>query len=105
FAGKHVAATGVLNRKKLDYLRHGVQKYIVFCVEEGQLYWFHFPSRRKFKPDRQEIWKSRVFPGLWIDGPALVAEDMARLEATAGRGLASPEHAAFVEKLRAARRS
>jgi hypothetical protein len=68
------------------------------------LFWFHFPSRRKLKADRQGVWKSRVFPGLWLDGPALLARDSARLIATAQRGTASPEHPDFVRHLRAAHR-
>jgi hypothetical protein len=51
------------------------------------------------KPDREGIWKSRVFPGLWLDGPALLARDTVRLVATLQKGLATPEHAAFVRKL------
>jgi Uma2 family endonuclease len=88
-----------LGRKRLDYLAAGVQEYLVLCVEEQELHWFHFPSRRKLKADRAGVWKSRVFPGLWLDGPALLARDSARLLATAQRGLATPEHAAFVRRL------
>jgi hypothetical protein len=52
------------------------------------------------KPNRNGVWKSRVFPGLWIDGPALLAHDAARLLATAQQGLATPEHAAFARRLK-----
>jgi Uma2 family endonuclease len=93
-----------MNRKRLDYLESGVQEYVVLCVEEQELSWFHFPSRQKLKPDRHGVWKSRVFPGLWLDGPALIARDSARLIGTAQRGLARPEHATFVQALEAARR-
>jgi hypothetical protein len=92
-----------MNRKRKDYLEAGVQEYVVLCVEERQLYWFHFPSRRRLKPNRQGVWKSHAFPGLWLDGPALMARDSARLIATAQQGTASPEHAAFVKRLLAAR--
>jgi Uma2 family endonuclease len=88
-----------LGRKRQDYLEAGVQEYIVLCVEEQQLHWFHFPSRRKLKPDRKGIWKSRIFPGLWIDGQALMARDSARLIATVQQGLATPEHAEFARRL------
>ncbi len=92
-----------MNRKRLDYLRAGVQEYIVFCIAERELFWFHFPSRRKLKPDREGVWKSRVFPGLWLHGPALVEQDSARLVATVQRGLTTAEHAAFAERLRGAK--
>jgi Uma2 family endonuclease len=88
-----------MGRKRQDYLEAGVQEYIVLCVEEQELHWFHFPSRRKLKPDRHGVWKSRIFPGLWLDGPALLARDSARLMATVQQGLASPEHAAFARGL------
>jgi Uma2 family endonuclease len=88
-----------MNRKRQDYLEAGVQEYLVLCVEEQELHWFHFPSRRKLKPDRNGLWKSRVFPGLWVDGPALIARDSARLIAAVQQGLATAEHAAFVRRL------
>jgi hypothetical protein len=80
-----------------------VQEYLVLAVEEQQLYWFHFPSRRQLRPDRSGVRRSRVFPGLWIDGPALLARDSPRLLATLQRGLATPDHAEFVDRLHAAR--
>ncbi len=88
-----------MNRKRQDYLEAGVQEYLVFCVEEQELHWFHFPSRRKLKADRNGIWKSRIFPGLWLAGPALLARDSVRLIAAVQQGLATPEHAAFAQRL------
>ncbi len=88
-----------LGRKRQDYLEAGVQEYLVLCVEEQELHWFHFPSKRKLKPDRNGLWKSRIFPGLWLDGPALLARDSQRLIAAVQQGLATPEHAAFVRRL------
>jgi hypothetical protein len=88
-----------LGRKRQDYLEAGVQEYLVLSLEEQELHWFYFPSRRKLKPDRNGVWKSQVFPGLWLDGPALLVRDSAKLLATAQQGLATPEHAAFVRRL------
>src|SRR5262245_17711795 len=93
-----------LNKKRKDYLDAGVQEYLVVDLENQELHWFHFPSKRKLKADRHGIWKSRVFPGLWIDAPALLARDSAKLIATVQQGLASPEHAAFVAQLAQRRR-
>ncbi|HVS36285.1 MAG TPA: Uma2 family endonuclease [Gemmataceae bacterium] len=93
-----------MNQKREDYERAGVLEYIVLCVEEHQLHWFHFPSRRMIRPDRQGIARSRVFPGLWIDVPALLERDSPRLIAAVQQGLASPGHAAFVKRLEKARR-
>jgi Uma2 family endonuclease len=89
-----------MHGKRDDYLAAGVQEYIVLCVAEGEIHWHHFPSKRKLKPDRAGVYKSRVFPGLWLDGPALLDRDSARLITTVQRGLASPQHGEFVRLLR-----
>jgi hypothetical protein len=40
-----------MNRKRKDYLAAGVQEYLVLlCVEEQELHWFHFPSKRTGPP-------------------------------------------------------
>jgi Uma2 family endonuclease len=93
-----------LHQKKDDYRQAGVLEYLVFCVEEKELHWFHFKSGRQITPDAQGIFRSRVFPGLWIDGAALAARHSARLMEVIQQGLASREHAAFVKRLQAARR-
>jgi len=95
----HATRSLDMNKKRKDYLEAGVQEYAVYLVAEKEIHWFHFPSKRKLKPDKSGIWKSRVFPGLWLDGPALVARDSSRLIATIQQGIASPEHEVFVRKL------
>jgi hypothetical protein len=40
--------------------------------------------------------KSGIFPGLWLDVPALLRADMKTVLATLRRGTESPEHAAFI---------
>lgn len=93
-----------LGGKRQDYQRAGVLEYLVACIAEQELHWFHFPSDRPIRPTRQGVWKSRVFPGLWVDGPGLLARDMRRLAEAVRAGLASRGHAAFVKRLEAARR-
>ena len=93
-----------MNQKRDDYEQAGVLEYLVLCVEERELHWFHFPSRRTIRPDRQGVARSRVFPGLWIDVPCLLERDSSRLIAAVNRGLASPGHAAFVKRLGKARK-
>ena len=93
-----------MNQKRNDYERAGVLEYLVLCVEERELHWFHFPSRRTIRPDREGVARSRVFPGLWIDAPALLARDGPRTAAALQRGLAAPAHAAFVKRLEKARK-
>jgi hypothetical protein len=93
-----------LGAKRDDYRQAGVAEYLVLSVAEQQLHWFHFPSGQPVRPNRRGIWRSRVFPGLWIQGTALLARDSARVFAVVQQGLASREHAAFVKRLQAAQR-
>jgi Uma2 family endonuclease len=93
-----------MHLKKTDYETKGVGEYLVLCVAEQQLHWFDFANRGLILPDAKGIYRSRIFPGLWIDGPALLARQSDRVLRVAKQGLASPEHAAFVKRLQAVKR-
>ena len=73
-----VAASSIaidLFEKKEDYRRAGVEEYLVLCVAERALRWFLFkPRSSELKPDGNGVFKSRIFPGLWIDGPNLIQQ-------------------------------
>jgi Uma2 family endonuclease len=88
-----------LHDKKDDYARHGVREYFVVSVREQQLRWFDLNVGEELQPDATGIYRIRGFPGLWINGPALLAHDYASLMKTLEEGLATPEHAAFVREL------
>jgi Uma2 family endonuclease len=88
-----------MNQKKHDYFKAGVQEYLVLCIEEHELHWFHFPSRRKLKADKNGVFKSKVFPGLWVDSAALLAKDSSKLLATVNLGLETKAHTDFVALL------
>ena len=94
-----------LGKKLAAYRRNEVLEYLVVRVYDDAIDWFVF-DRGQFVPldpdPADGLLKSRAFPGLWLDGPALLRRDLAAVLAGLTRGLASPEHAAFVEKLRAA---
>ena len=47
------------------------------------------------------LYKSQIFPGLWLDPTAMVEGDMEKVLAVLQKGIESPEHAAFVAQLRA----
>ena len=47
------------------------------------------------------VTQSRVFPGLWLNLPALLAGDEKKAFRAAERGLKSAEHKDFVRKLAA----
>lgn len=93
-----------MNQKRDDYEKAGVCEYVVVCVEEQELHWFDFARGREIKPNLQGVYQSRVFPGLWIAGTALLARDSAQVEAVVRAGIASRAHAAFVKRLQTAHR-
>jgi hypothetical protein len=83
------------------YLAEGVKEYIVWRTEDGEVDWF-IRKRRRFVrlatgPDG--VVRSETFPGLWLDVPPLLEDNLAQVLQTLQLGLNSPEHAAFVAKL------
>jgi Uma2 family endonuclease len=91
-----------LNAKKRDYELYGVREYIVVEAKTQIVHWF---VRRgaKFVDLATDggVFKSRAFPGLWLDPEAIFDRSPKRLLATLRLGLATPEHAKFAAKLRA----
>jgi sugar lactone lactonase YvrE len=90
-----------LHDKLNAYRRNGVREYIVWRIEESAVDWFALEGGRfvRLPLDEDGIDRSRVFPGLWLDPSGLIRDRTTVLE-VAQRGLASPEHAAFVARLR-----
>ena len=100
-----VAASSVsydLHQKLHAYRRNGVLEYLVHRVDDGEVDWFVLRggAYERLAADAQGILHSAAFPGLRLDVPALLRDDMPALLATLERGLASKEHAAFVAALR-----
>lgn len=95
-----------LGAKRADYEPAGVQEYVVFDMKARAVRWFELRDGL-FGPlaaDADGLFRSRVFPGLWLDPAAFFRDDDRTVLEALRRGLASPEHAAFVAQL-AARRS
>lgn len=90
-----------LHTKRQDYQRYGVLEYLVATLREQRLYWFDLRADRELAPDADGVYRIRTFPGLWLHAEALFARDYQRSMAVLNQGLASPEHAAFVELLKA----
>jgi hypothetical protein len=92
-----------LGVKKALYQRAGVREYVAILMEEEEIRWHRLVkgAYQLCRPTSKGVFRSRVFPVLWLDGPALWKYDVARLLQTLGRGLRSAEHAAFVKKLAA----
>jgi hypothetical protein len=90
-----------LNQKYDLYEAAGVQEYLAVLMYEQKIRW-HILVNGYFEilqPGADGIFRSRVFPGLWLDGAALLRRDMQRVLAVLQSGIAAPEHQAFVERL------
>jgi Uma2 family endonuclease len=90
-----------LHRKKHDYEKAGVREYVVLALRTQQVFWF-VRQRGKYREvplPADGVFRSREFPGLWLDAEAMLHNDRRRVLAALGKGLAAPEHAAFVAKL------
>jgi hypothetical protein len=91
-----------LHTKLRMYRRHGVCEYVVWRVQDGAIDWFVL-RQGKYEPlalTANGLYQSEVFPGLWLDPAALVRLDISAMFQALQQGIASPEHAAFVAKLR-----
>lgn len=101
-----VAATSAsydLHDKLNAFRRNGVREYVVWKTVDRSLDWFVLHEGRYERlPLDAGLYKSRVFPGLWLDPDALLTGDMSRVLAVVADGAASLEHRAFFERLRAA---
>lgn len=93
-----------LHGKYEDYRQNGVREYVVVCLEERRCCWFELNGDRELPVDSDGVIRIHTFPGLWIDGKALLSGDHAKLIATAQAGLATEEHAAFARELESHRR-
>jgi Uma2 family endonuclease len=90
-----------LHTKLHVYRRNGVREYMVWQVFENTIIW-HALRQGIFQPlvaGADGIYRSEVFPGLWLDAAALVQGEMQRVLSVLNQGLASAEHAAFVQLL------
>ena len=50
-------------------------------------------------PDQGGVIRSQVFPGLWLDGGAMLKGNMQQVLNVLQVGISSTEHQAFVQKL------
>jgi len=90
-----------LHAKLNVYRRHGVREYIVWRVLEQAVDWFVL-REGQYVPlslNEQQIYRSEMVPGLWLDVPALLRGDSQAVLATLQQGLNTAEHAEFKERL------
>ena len=90
-----------LHEKLNAYRRNGVREYVVWRVWDAAVDWLVLRSGGFERlPLIEGIYKSEVFPGLWLDPAAVVRGDLAGVLQVLEQGLASPAHAAFIARPR-----
>ena len=83
------------------YRRNGVREYVVWRTFENRIDWFELADGeyRPLSPDDEGVIHSRVFPGLRLDAGALLRGNLADALTELERGVDSPEHRQFVDRL------
>ena len=69
-----------LGPKRDDYERAGVKEYIVVTINPDEVHWFYRRGKKlvTMRRDRDGLYRSKVFPGLWLDPEACFASTTAR---------------------------
>jgi Uma2 family endonuclease len=90
-----------LGAKKRLYLKAGVQEYVAVIVQTHEVRWHRLVdgAYQLRLAGARGVYRSELFPGLWLDSAALWKHDTARILATLQRGLKSAGHSAFVKAL------
>jgi Uma2 family endonuclease len=88
------------------YERSGVLEYLTVRPRQQQIVWRELVDGkyREIAPAEDGCLRSGVFPGLWLDPAALWAGDLNAVAETVHQGIATPEHAEFVERLARSKR-
>lgn len=96
-----------LHEKYDLYESAGVREYLVVLLFEEEIRWHELIDGRYqlFAPDADGLWRSRVFPGLWLDGKALLSGNLRQVLDRLQDGLRSAEHEQFVARLAARAKS
>jgi Uma2 family endonuclease len=90
-----------LGAKFHAYRRNQVREYVVWRVLDQAIDWFVLREDQyePLPPGGDGLYRSVVFPGLWLDPAALVRGDLLAVFHVVQRGVATPEHADFVARL------
>ncbi len=81
----------------LEYVVLVLRQHAVrgFVLQDG--------TYREVEADARGLCTSAVFPGPWLEAPALLRLDIRQVMAVLQQGLATPEHAAFAQQLQTRR--
>ena len=90
-----------LHDKMTAYRRNGVQEYLVWRTYQNRIDWFRLREGEyvALEPDAAGVVRSEVFPGLWLAIPELLQDNLAEVLAVLQQGIATAEHADFVNRL------
>src|SRR5215510_6643277 len=94
-----------LHAKRRDYEQAGVLEYVVVVLRQQVIRWFILQNGtyQEVSPGADGIFRSRIFPGLWLHANALLQLDGATVMEVLRQGVATPEHATFVQQLQGRR--
>jgi Uma2 family endonuclease len=83
------------------YERTGVREYLIVRPAKQNLAWHVLVDGkyRDLEPDVEGLYRSHVFPGLWLNPDHLWNCDDRALAATIQQGASTPEHGDFVAEL------
>ena len=89
------------HEKRKVYERLGVQEYLRWQVMDARCDWWTLCEGVfvPLKPRADGVCASLVFPGLWLDLPALLTGDERKARSALEKGLRSAVHAAFLRRL------
>ena len=90
-----------LHAKLNVYRRNGVREYVVWRTQDDEIDWFVLREGQfeRLAPDADGILRSQQFPGLWLDAAAMTSGNLKRVIQVVQQGVASAEHAEFVQQL------
>jgi Uma2 family endonuclease len=93
-----------LTKKLPEYEQNGVREYVVVAIPQKTVRWFRLGENGYEEQSAENgVFRSSVFPGLWLNADALMERNSPAVAQTLQEGLATPEHAAFVAALQRAR--
>ena len=89
-----------LHSKLEAYRRNNVKEYVVWRVLDNAIDWFVLEGTQYARlPCDAGIYRSHVFPGLWLDVQALLEGNLLKVFEIVQQGVATDEHRVFVTKL------
>lgn len=89
-----------LHTKRDLYRNMNVREYLVWRVRDKVIDWFelHDGNYATLPSDSSGIIRSRVFPGLWLDAPAMLENRMSQVKMTLQEGLSGDAHRDFASR-------